>query len=164
MPAGGGPLDLFLARGLRQPDATTIIENAERLKNAPAPVVLVISKAPPREFWQGTRPTVLSVSELITWSPPDGPLEVRPLLGALRSIRPPISKEEWLTLTQCAQLLMQDLPYVDLDLARARVSRAANDGKFVTNGKRRDARRIERTSFDAWRLEQRDRELDAADS
>lgn len=63
----------------------------------------------------------------------------------------------------CALLLMKDLPHLELEHAKARVSKAANAGKFTTNGKKRDARRIERTSFDAWRLQQRDRDLDAED-
>ena len=69
----------------------------------------------------------------------------------------------WLTVTECARLPMKDLRCLEFERARARVSKAAGARKLVTNGKRRLARCIERVSFDAWRLAQRDRDLDAED-
>lgn len=68
----------------------------------------------------------------------------------------------WLTVTSAAELLMRDLPSLDLARARSRISMAANRAEFRSNGSRRD-RRIERVSFDAWRLKQRDRDLDHED-
>ena len=82
---------------------------------------------------------------------------------ALRSLRPPARVATWLTVTDCARLLMKDIPRLDLEHAKARVSKASNTDKLVTNGKKRNARRIERVSFDAWRLRQRDRDLDMED-
>jgi CheY-like chemotaxis protein len=66
-----------------------------------------------------------------------------------------------LTVTDAAQLLQRDLLGLSQRQATARVSKAATAGKFVTNGKKGTARRIDRVSFDAWRLQQRDRDLDA---
>ena len=56
---------------------------------------------------------------------------------------------------------MRDLVRTDLERARARASTAAMRGDIRTNGQDRRARRIESVSFDAWRLKQRDRALDA---
>ncbi len=69
----------------------------------------------------------------------------------------------WLTVTAAADLLRRDLPALNARQASARVSKAATSAKFVTNGKSGMARRIEPVSFDAWRLKQRDRDLDAED-
>ncbi len=70
---------------------------------------------------------------------------------------------EWLTVTQAAELLMGDLPALDLRHARARVSVAAARGEFATNERPRRERRIEKHSFSTWRLKQRDRDLDEED-
>ena len=70
----------------------------------------------------------------------------------------------WLTVTAAADLLRRDLPALNARQASARVSKAATAAKFVTNRKNGTARRIERVSFDAWRLKQRDRDLDAEDA
>lgn len=67
-----------------------------------------------------------------------------------------------LTVTQAAELLMRDWPALDLPRARARVSAAAGRNEFRHSGTRME-RRIDRISFDAWRLRQRDRDLDLED-
>ena len=69
-------------------------------------------------------------------------------------------KRDWFTVTHAAELLMKDIPELTLEKAKSRVSKAAGEKKFVTNGKGR-ARRIETISFKAWRLDQRDRDLDS---
>ena len=69
----------------------------------------------------------------------------------------------WLTVTQGANLLRHDVPLLDLTRARSRVSTACGRGEISTNGKLHRQRRIERVSFDAWRLKQRDRDLDRED-
>lgn len=163
LPTGGGPLDVFLACCLREKDAPSVIERAARLRASTAPVVLVWNRPPKRALWQDVRPTVLMISEHVTWNQAESRLDPGTLPDLLRSIRPPLREDDWLTVTDCARMLMKDLPHIELDRAKARVSRAANAGKFTTNGKKRDARRIDRTSFDAWRLEQRDRDLDEED-
>jgi hypothetical protein len=75
----------------------------------------------------------------------------------------PSGQDGWLTVTEAAQLLAKDLPWLDTRKARARVSTAANRKEFRTNGKSRRERRIEPHSFDSWRLRQRDRDLDDSD-
>jgi len=74
-----------------------------------------------------------------------------------------ILEPTWLTVTEAARLLRRDIPGLILDNAKARVSGAATDGKFRTNGKNREKRRIDPVSFDSWRLKQRDRDLDRED-
>ncbi len=83
-----------------------------------------------------------------------------PLIGGGRRVVP---QEQWLTVSECAELLLKDISGIDLDRAMARVSWAASEGKFRTNEKTRTARRIERVSFSAWRLEQREQDLDKED-
>lgn len=83
-----------------------------------------------------------------------------------RVIEPPDGGDggsEWLTVKQCALLLLDDVSGLDLKKATARVSWAAGAGKLTTNGKKGPGRRIERHSFSTWRLEQRERDLDVAD-
>ena len=61
--------------------------------------------------------------------------------------------------------MLKDLPFLDGDLkkARARVSRAAGDNKFKTNGQKGQARLIDAGSFARWRLKQRDADLEKED-
>jgi CheY-like chemotaxis protein len=68
-------------------------------------------------------------------------------------------KSQWLTVTQAAELLMHDVPAVDLAKARSRISTAAGRKEFNFAGVRKD-RRIEPHTFASWRLRQRDRDLD----
>lgn len=163
MPTGTGPLDIFFARGLTWDDATSVIDRADRLMTSPRAAVVVLRDLPPPGLWQRIRPELVPLVEYASWNAAEARVDLGALPTALRSLRPPMPEEQWLTVTECAQLLMKDLLGTSLEQARAKVSRAANAGKFVTNSKQRHARRIERTSFDAWRLRQRDRDLDAED-
>ena len=104
---------------------------------------------------------ILTLADHLRWDEQRSCFDASPLVSAVQSIYPTLKEERWITVTQGAQLLVNDLPYLDLKKSAARISKAASSGKFKTNGKTRDARRIERVSFDAWRLEQRDRDLDA---
>lgn len=84
-----------------------------------------------------------------------------PLPGILpRSV---VDDMTWLTVTSAAELLMRDFPHLNLAKAKARVSAAAGRNAFRTNGKSRGLRRVEATSFDSWRLQVRDRQLDSDD-
>jgi hypothetical protein len=73
------------------------------------------------------------------------------------------AREGWLTVTQAARQHLEDIPGMTLAQATAKISRACDTHKILSGGHGRD-RRIEPTSFDAWRLAQRDRELDRADN
>lgn len=163
VPTGTGPLDIFLARGLTWDDAPSVVDRADRLVASPRAAVVVLRDVPPPALWQHARPEVIPLWEYASWNAAEARVDLGTLPAALRSLRPMSPEEQWLKVTECAQLLMKDLPGTSLEQARAKVSWAANAGKFVTNGKQRHARRIERTSFDAWRLEQRDRDLAAED-
>lgn len=66
---------------------------------------------------------------------------------------------EWLSVTGAAEKLMEDVDGLKLRIARARVSLAAGQKLFRTNGKTRNDRRIDPVTFKAWRLDQRDRNL-----
>lgn len=69
----------------------------------------------------------------------------------------------WLTVTEAARLLLDDVSGIDLGNAKARVSKTANESRFRTNGRRGPDRRIDRDSFSTWRIEQRERDLAAFD-
>jgi hypothetical protein len=163
LPTGGGPLDVFVARGLTWDDAASVVERSDRLTASHRAAVVVLRDLPLPGLWQRIRPEVIPLVEYASWNATEARVDLGALRAALRSLRPPTPEEQWLTVTECAQLLMKDLLGTSLEQARAKVSWAANAGKFVTNGKERHARRIERTSFNAWRLQQRDRDLDAED-
>lgn len=68
---------------------------------------------------------------------------------------------DWLTVKAAARTLMKDLN-LDFAAAKSRVLRAADSKKFESAGDK-GSRRIDPVSFSAWRLEQRDRDLDAED-
>ncbi len=72
-------------------------------------------------------------------------------------------RQGWLTVTQAARQHLEDVPGMTLAQATAKISRACDTQKILASGNGRD-RRIEPTSFDAWRLAQRERELDRADN
>lgn len=73
------------------------------------------------------------------------------------------SRGKMLTVTEAAALLLDVVSGLDISRAKARVSKAASSQKFQTNGKKGEARRIDRDSFSTWLLDQRSRDLDAAD-
>ncbi len=66
-------------------------------------------------------------------------------------------------MTQAAVLLRDVVSGVTQEKAKARVSRAAGEGKFRTNGKTDGARRIDRDSFKTWWFEQREKDLATSD-
>jgi excisionase family DNA binding protein len=74
-----------------------------------------------------------------------------------------VQTSAWLTVTEAAELLLEDVSGLDLQRAKARVSKAANEQRFRTNGRRGRDRRIDRDSFSTWRLEQREKDLAAYD-
>jgi len=161
LPTGGGPLDVFLASGLRAKDARSLVDQATRLRASQAPVVVALHDLPEPEFWRDIRPAaVFALCAHISWHAPECRLDLRSLRDLLRSLRPPVREEQWLTVTECARLLMKDLPGITLAQAKARVSWAASTAKFVTNNASGSERRIDQVSFGAWRLKQRDRSLD----
>lgn len=160
LPTNRGPVDVFLAFSLARGWGYDMVMKTERLISARFPVLIVPDTAPLPTLYPILRPTVLRLAESVSWNEAESVPDFSRVVAALRSVRPPVPADQWLTVSQCAELLTKDLPYLDLKKASSRVSRAASAGKFATNEKKHDARRIERTSFDAWRLAQRNRDLD----
>jgi len=70
------------------------------------------------------------------------------------------ANNEWLTVTEAADRLREVVDNISLEKAKARVSRAADAKKFVTNGKKRSKRRLDLHSFSTWLLQQRESNLD----
>lgn len=68
----------------------------------------------------------------------------------------------WQTVSEAAKLLLADISGLDLAKARARVSIASRRGQFLSNGQAKYEHRVEPTSYAAWRLAQRERDLNAA--
>lgn len=155
--------EVFLGYGLARSDAAAVVASATRLTAAEHPAVLSVGVKPGNIWSVGKRPMTAVLAEharidsgglvlnLATVFPASGMVEVKP--------------DEWLTVTDAAKLLMQDLPWLTLEKARARVSRAGGkDSKFTTNGIKGGKHRIEPNSFDSWRLKQRDLDLAKDDS
>lgn len=155
--------EVFIGYGLARSDAATVVASAARLTAAEHPAVLSVGVKPGNIWSMGKRPMTAVLAEharidsgslvlnLATVFPASGMVEVKP--------------DEWLTVTDAAKLLMQDLPWLTLEKARARVSRAGGkDSKFTTNGIKGGKHRIEPNSFDSWRLKQRDLDLAKDDS
>ena len=69
----------------------------------------------------------------------------------------------WPSVSDAAAMILKDLPHLSYAQAKARVSTAVTRGLIPGNGQRWQARRIEPDSLAAWRLDQRDRDLDRAD-
>ena len=69
----------------------------------------------------------------------------------------------WLSVKQAALLLKKDLPSLDHAKAKSRVSTAATRGFITDNGQSWQKRRLDPQALDAWRLQQRNRDLDRDD-
>ncbi len=159
---GGQASEVFLGFGLARPDAAIIAATAERLIASERPVVLSVG-VKPGDIWSvGTRPQTAVLAEhaaleagclrldLAQIFPTQGVVEVKP--GG------------WITVTEAAELMHENLPFLSITKWKARVSKAAGAGRFRTNGKRGTARRIDIHSFNTWRLEQRDIDLAREDT
>ena len=80
------------------------------------------------------------------------------------TIHIPVGKDtvEWLTVTEAAKAHLDDVDGLTLPIAKARISRACDSGQIVHVG-RGTKRRIEPTSFAAWRLKEREKNLNRLD-
>jgi len=74
----------------------------------------------------------------------------------------------WLTVTEASDFLVRELAHFGFKLtpeaAKTRVTRATDDGVLESNGRARQARRIDRGSCVAWCVDQRQKALDDASS
>ena len=150
------PRDIFIARGLDWPDAREVIRQAEPLRRSPAPLVLTYAMLPNPGIWSGFRPATDVLTRICSLN--DGVFTANLSDSLNRATLPHADAEEggWITSTQAAEKLMDVMDNLDLPKARARVSGAANSGKFKTNGESRSDRRFHIDSFSTWLFEQRE--------
>lgn len=156
---GGRVSEVFLGLGLGWPDAATVVALAARLKASAHPVVLTVG-VKPGEIWSvGTRPQTAVLTEHARLRPHGVVLDLARVfpVSALVEIKP----DAWITVTAAAKLLLSDVSGINLGKAKARVSKAAGEDLFRTNGRTGRERRIDRDSFSTWRLQQRERDLEA---
>lgn len=153
--------EVFLGYGLARSDAAGVVASATRLTAAEHPAVLSVGVKPGNIWSVGQRPMTAVLAEharlgsgglvldLATVFPATGLVEVKP--------------DAWITVTKAAEQLLDDVSGINLGKAKARVSKAAGEGRFRTNGKEGRDRRIDQDSFSTWRLEQRAKDLAAYD-
>lgn len=154
---GGRVSEVFLGLGLGWPDAATVVASSARLKASEHPVVLSVG-VKPGEIWSvGTRPQTAVLAEHARLGPDGLVLDFARVFpaSALVDIKP----DAWITVTAAAKLLLSDVSGINLGKAKARVSKAAGEDLFRTNGKTGRERRIDRDSFSTWRLQQREKDL-----
>ncbi len=152
--------EIFLARGLHWPDAPQILGKAERLRASPAPAILVLDQLPPANLWREFHPAIISLPAAALVENNIIKLNLAGLFGQRSTPHTEAKTSEWLTVSEAAALLMHDLPGLSHEKAKARVSANAGRRQFKTNGKSHQDRRIDADSFAAWRLKQRDNDLD----
>lgn len=153
--------EIFLARGLHWPDAPQVLGKADRLRASPAPAILVVDQHPTADLWREFHPAIISLPAVVLVEHNIIKLN---LAGIFRQGSTPHAEaktSEWLTVSEAAALLMHDFPGLSLEKAKARVSANASRKQFKTNGKKHHDRRIDSDSFAAWRLRQRDKDLDS---
>lgn len=155
--------EVFLGYGLARSDAAGVVASATRLVAAEYPVVLSVGVKPGNIWSTGKRPTTAVLAEHASLGSEGLLLDLAAVFPASGMIE--VKPDEWLTVTDAAKLLMKDLPWLTLEKAKSRVSRAGGkDSKFTTNGVKGGKRRIEPKSFDSWRLKQRDKGLEKEDA
>jgi len=88
-----------------------------------------------------------------------------------RPPQPPSQREDddpsrwaaWLRIKEASRLHVDDVDGLNEAHAKTRVIRAADSGKFTTNGKHGRERRIDPISFAAWWLRERERNLNSSE-
>lgn len=151
--------EIFLGYGLARPDAAAVVASASRLKAADYAAVLSVGVKPVDIWSVGARPMTAVLSEQARLGPKGLELELARVFPASGYVE--VKPDAWITVTAAAKLLLEDVSGIDLGKAKARVSKAAGEGRFRTNGKDGRDRRIDRDSFSTWRLEQREKDSDA---
>jgi hypothetical protein len=84
----GRPCELFIARGLRWPDAPAVLQQATRLTRSGVPVVLVPAELGGSELWPSGTPATTSIAELLSEGPYGPRLDLERFAVAAR-IPPP---------------------------------------------------------------------------
>ena len=154
--------DVFLARGMDWDDAEVVMADARHLKASAAPLVLVLANLPEHPIWPDCKPALAVLEEMVSFDENGLVVDLSLVIGRPTKPHPDAMESEWLTVTAAAELLVSEDVIDDLDFkrAKARISRAATSGRFMTNGEQGAARRVESGSFSKWVLEQRSKNLE----
>lgn len=151
--------EVFLGFGLARPDAAAVAASATRLVASDGPALLSVG-VKPGDIWSvGKRPMTAVLAEHARLGTEGLDLDLARVFPASGLVE--VKPDAWITVTAAAKLLLADVSGIDLNKAKARVSKAAGEERFRTNGKDGRNRRIDRDSFSTWRLEQRERDNDA---
>lgn len=157
----GAVCEVFVGYGLARPDAAAVVASASRLAASERPAVLSVG-VKPGDIWSvGKRPMTAVLAEHACLGTEGLDLDLAKVFPASGLVE--VKPDAWITVTDAAKLLLTDVSGIDLNKAKARVSKAAGEGRFRTNGKDGRNRRIDRDSFSTWRLEQREKDLAAYD-
>lgn len=155
----GRVCEVFLGYGLGRSDAAAVVASAARLVASEHPIVLSVG-VQPGDIWSvGKRPMTAVLAEHVRLTPDGLALDLAQVFPASGMVE--VKPDAWITVTAAAELLLTDVSGINLDKAKARVSKAAGEGRFRTNGKSGRERRIDRDSFSTWRLQQREKDLAA---
>ena len=160
--APNGESEVFLACGLARADAQVVLSNSTRLNASSSPLLLTVGSTPTPGIWSPQSPPRTAVLAEHATLGPDG-FELDLLRAFPGGIMIESKPTQWLRVTDAGRLLLSDVSGITLAQAKARVTKAANEGKFRTNGETGHARRIDPDSFSTWRLEQREKDLAAYD-
>lgn len=153
--------EVFLGLGLARPDAAGVAASATRLVASDGPALLSVG-VKPGDIWSvGKRPMTAVLAEHARLGIEGLDLDLAKVFPASGLVE--VKPDAWITVTAAAELLLDDVSGIDLNKAKARVSKAAGEGRFRTNGKDGRERRIDRDSFSTWRLAQREKDLAAYD-
>lgn len=155
--------DLFIAKGLAKPDAWSVLEQSPRLRASAVPSILTFAVMPPRRQGLALQPGMLSLAECSAIRCGKLEVDLQPLTSQRVTPHPASDAPAWLTVTEAGEMLLDVVSGLDLPRARGRVSAAASDRKFRTNGDKGRNRRIDLHSFNTWLMQQRQRELDHFD-
>ena len=134
--------ELFLALGASWRDARAIIAPAGRLQRSALPILLSLSRVAPFDTWLAMRPIGASVGLIVRWTSAGVSVDLNTFATSESVPHPSAGQVNWLTVPKDAELLCDVRSGVILARARARVSRAAGDGRLRTNGQKGSARRI----------------------
>jgi len=159
--AGDVRRDVFLARGMDWDDVEIVMADARHLKAAAAPLVLVLAALPEHPIWSDCKPALAVLADMVSLDERGLVVDLSLVIARPTKPHPDAMESEWLTVTEAAELLVSEDVIDDLDFkrAKARISRAATSGRFMTNGELGAARRVESGSFSRWVLEQRSKNL-----
>ncbi|MFI4862523.1 MAG: hypothetical protein ACIAXF_17800 [Phycisphaerales bacterium JB063] len=152
--------DLFLGRGMTWPDAAQVLDVSPRIRASSSPHMLVPALMPTPKCRLPLRPAFGAVSELAYLANKRLVINLDPIW--LRDAVPhgDATSPKWLTVSEAATLLTEDVDGLSFKNAKARVSSGATRNHFKSNGKTGTARRIDRDSFSTWRIVQREKNLD----